>query len=357
MNTKAINPNLVLMIGQFPPSITGESVCNEAVYKILKTEGLAVHKINSEVTDNPNNVGRLSWAKLVISLRLLTSCIRAASKADLIYVTPGQSFLGILRFSPLFLYFSLFRKKTILHWHGYGILENARLLRFLRPLLANSYTTNIFLTKDVITKTQGIKLKKTCVLKNFTELPAFDPQLKAEKKNISVLYLGSLMPEKGFLNFINVARKLVEIDFHICGAGAAEHTNTAIQAASLPNVHYHGTVTGNEKLFLLRSADVFVLQTYYKTEGVPLSILDAMSQSCAILTTIHNGIPETIGDSAFYIEKDSENSLSDALLQINANRAQLRELQAKAYLMSKQYSFDAFKSNLLSIVHSNLEKL
>ena len=54
------------------------------------------------------------------------------------------------------------------------------------------------------------------------------------------------------------------------------------------------------------NSDIYILPTYYKTEGVPATILDALSSSCAIIiTTFHNGIPEAVGDPALFVKKNN----------------------------------------------------
>jgi len=67
-------------------------------------------------------------------------------------------------------------------------------------------------------------------------------------------------------------------------------------------------------------------------------LLDAMASSCAIITTFHNGIPETIGKSALYVKKKNFNDLKKKLKYLTVNNNTLKKFQKKSlktFLLSK----------------------
>ena len=55
---------------------------------------------------------------------------------------------------------------------------------------------------------------------------------------------------------------------------------------------YHGIVGGQDKVDLLNQCHLFSLLSRYPNEGQPISILEAMGNGMAIITTDHAGIPE-----------------------------------------------------------------
>lgn len=59
-------------------------------------------------------------------------------------------------------------------------------------------------------------------------------------------------------------------------------------------VTYYGIVNGTEKKQLLKKSDIFMLLTTYQKEGQPISILEAMGNGMAIVTTNHAGIPDIV---------------------------------------------------------------
>ncbi|MBC8485385.1 MAG: glycosyltransferase family 4 protein, partial [Bacteroidetes bacterium] len=58
-----------------------------------------------------------------------------------------------------------------------------------------------------------------------------------------------------------------------------------------------GTISGEEKKKYFEESQIFLLPTYYHSEGLPLALLDAMSFGLYIITTKHAAIPSVIIDS------------------------------------------------------------
>ena len=57
-------------------------------------------------------------------------------------------------------------------------------------------------------------------------------------------------------------------------------------------VEFHGVVGGQDKVNLLNRCHIFSLLSRYPNEGQPISILEAMGNGMAVITTDHAGIPE-----------------------------------------------------------------
>ena len=55
-------------------------------------------------------------------------------------------------------------------------------------------------------------------------------------------------------------------------------------------------VAGADKQRLLRESDIFVLPTTHPTEGQPISILEAMGNGLAVVTTDYPGIADVVCD-------------------------------------------------------------
>lgn len=341
----------VLIIGQFPPPITGESKVNLQVQQVLAAAGYSVAVLNSCIIRDVNDVGKVSAIKILLMLNLLVIGIFRILKVDIVYMTPGQTLFGLLRFLPFLWLAKVAGKKVILHWHGYGVLGIFTKFKRLAKSYLSQAVTNIVLTDDFRTRLLqlGFNVQHVHVVSNFSEFtPEFVPK-KAEHAKLKVVYLGGLMPEKGVDTFLALAQKTSQFDFVLCGAGNTVITSQAVELASSGAISFLGVVDGDEKTRLMLEADIFVLQTYYATEGVPLTILEAMSCGCAIVTTYHNGIPETVGNAALYVEARSQESLEITLKRLDSDRPLLAELQYKAALRSKIYSIQTFTKQLLAV--------
>ncbi|WP_031564223.1 glycosyltransferase family 4 protein [Rheinheimera texasensis] len=341
----------VLMIGQFPPPVTGEGKMNLQVQGMLQQAGFEVSILNSCIVDSVNDVGQVNIVKLLRMFKLLWQGLWLQMGVGILYMTPGQTLMGLLRFLPLLLAARLSRKKIILHWHGYGVLSAC--LKY--PRLARCYLSaavlNIVLTEDLRLKLQqlGFAVERVKVLGNFSELPAVMPVPRADSQKLKVVFLGGLMPEKGVDTFLQLAAKTQQFEFVLCGAGNEFITASAKALAQRGLLTFPGLIDGEEKQQLLKDADIFVLQTHHPTEGVPLTILEAMSCGCAIVTTRHNGIPETVGDAALFIEAKSVDSLLAGLQLLDADRNQLRLLKHKAFERSQNFSAASFREELVRL--------
>lgn len=350
-------PKKVLMVGQFPPPVTGEGQMNLLVERMLKAEGLAVAKVDSCIIADVNQVGKFGFLKFWRALQVCLKAILFITRVDVLYLTPGQTLFGLLRFLPLLAVAVALRKKVILHWHGYGILPLFERYPKIARFYFSQRFSNVVLTDDLIIKLAhiGINTQRTVKIANFSELPIqkANNDIGAEEQllRLNVLFLGGLMVEKGIDVFLEVAEKTNLFNFVVCGAGNADITTRIRQLADSGKLAFHGLVQTNEKQQVLAQADIFVLQTHYPTEGVPLTILEAMASGCAIVTTRHNGIPETVGDAVCFVEQNSVESLLAALTELNEQRDKLFSLQQASLYQVRQYSYKSFKEAMLPLFY------
>jgi glycosyltransferase involved in cell wall biosynthesis len=78
-------------------------------------------------------------------------------------------------------------------------------------------------------------------------------------------------------------------------------------------VKYAGWVSGELKESLLKGADVYILPSY--NEGLPISILEAMSYKLPIISTPVGGITEVVHNNinGFIIQPGDKQAMFDAL--------------------------------------------
>ena len=108
---------------------------------------------------------------------------------------------------------------------------------------------------------------------------------------------------------------------------------------------------------LLGASDIFLLSS--RTEGLPLSVLEAMSHGLAIVTTPVGGVPElcTDGQHALFVPVDDPAALADALSRLApdpALRARLGEAALARALAD--FSFTAMTQKYLGLYREVLSR-
>lgn len=194
--------------------------------------------------------------------------------------------------------------KTIVHTHGYksGILGRLackivnmrcvstfhageagtgkvcfynKLDQWLSPLSTN------FAVSDKIKKT----LKNAYLLENFISLPSSKKHFTNILTNpMRVGFVGRLSFEKGPDIFFQLAKNMQQISditFHVFGAGPLEN-----QVPSIKNLQYHG-LTARSKIW----EHIDILLICSREEGLPMTLLEAMSEQKFIISSAVGAIP------------------------------------------------------------------
>lgn len=138
---------------------------------------------------------------------------------------------------------------------------------------------------------------------------------KTDYENNNVLMLGRLGERKGTYDLLNaipaVLKEVPDAVFYLGGDGDIEGCKAIVEKEGIQNnVKFLGWIRGTEKEELLNKCCVFTLPSYY--EGMPMSVLEAMSYGLATVSTNAGGIPQIIDDGVdgFRIEAGDVDALS-----------------------------------------------
>lgn len=116
---------------------------------------------------------------------------------------------------------------------------------------------------------------------------------------VRILFLGLLGKRKGIYDLIQVAERLrnnkLKFLFWVGGNGEIDKVNELIKKHELTE-HFEmlGWIDKGQKKQYLAKSDIFILPSY--NEGLPMSLLEAMSWQLPVVSTTVGGIPELIRD-------------------------------------------------------------
>ena len=189
-------------------------------------------------------------------------------------------------------------------------------------------------------RSYGLNEDKLVILKNAVDTKLFKPssngtnlQLRSKygikEKDILILFVGYLDVFKGIFEileaFHNIKKANKNVKLLIVGTGPQERDmkRKVLELNLKRFVFFTGGLNHHDLPGYYQEADIFVLPSY--TEGLPLSILEAMSCGLPIITTNVGGIPEIIesGFNGFMVSPQDSNELKEKL-EILVNDSNLR---------------------------------
>lgn len=178
---------------------------------------------------------------------------------------------------------------------------------------------------------------------------------------IVVLFPARGVPEKGFLEFYDAARRVekaspgryVFIHLGLIDSASGHHfeASTVADFAHEHGVHYLG-FKDNIRDYMSAS-DVVVLPSYYR-EGVPRSLIEALALGKTLIASDVPGCRETVIDgwNGFLCEPRNASSLTDALLKVDLAMTRRIIPLSRHYCQEK---FDVARLNALTFTLYGLE--
>lgn len=172
------------------------------------------------------------------------------------------------------------------------------------------------------------------------------------EKDGYILFLGRIVPEKG-VHYLIEAFKRLDTDKKLVIAGGSSdsaeyYESIKAAAASDPRIVLTGLTQGEELAELYSNAYVYVLPS--DLEGMPMSLLEAMSYGNCCLTSDIPECAEVVGDHAVTFHKGDVDDLTVKLGGLLSDSAQVMSLKTSAadYITDK-YSWDDVVDRTLAL--------
>jgi glycosyltransferase involved in cell wall biosynthesis len=354
----------VLLIGPLPNPVTGLSIANELALNTFRPQSKPPLFINTSPKHFSETLGSFSLINVAhFALHYLK--MYKVFFAKKVYYTPGQTFFGVLKYAPFILFSKVMGKEIIVHIHGnyiakqYDQLNGLRKIIF-RKLLSLSHK-GIVLSKTLQHNLSPFIAKENIfVLSNFYNNQLTKQLVDKSYSKINICYLSNLMEEKGIFFLLDALEELNAkgISFNATIAGHIEQSQKKMLLRRMDRIKgltYKGVIRGEGKKKLLQQSNVFVLPTFYKMEGLPISIIEAMATGNVIITTEHGAIPDLVteNENGFLIKKKSADAIVEKLLFIAKNPTKAIEISKNNTLKAKKsFTSENFSEKLLKIIHA-----
>ena len=172
------------------------------------------------------------------------------------------------------------------------------------------------------------------------------------QENSYILYLGRIVPEKGE-HYLIQAFKQLETDKKLVNAGGASDTDDYMRqlqelASDDDRIIFTGFVQGELLQELYSNAYLYVLPS--DLEGMPLSLLEAMSFGNCCLTSDIPECTEVVGRHGFSFKKGNVADLKDQLQNLCDHKMTVYDYQrAASEYICKKYDWEIVVQQTLSL--------
>ncbi|VVQ02138.1 D-inositol-3-phosphate glycosyltransferase [Pseudomonas fluorescens] len=326
------------------------SVIN-SLRKYLIAHGSTVRTI-ATTTEGGRKQNVLTFLRAWVAI--LDTCL--VHRADVIHLHMASRG-SCLRKSLLGLTCWAFRMPFIIHLHGgrFSVFHEEELGYFGRAFVDFVFRR----ASRVIALSTAWKtwLETTIHLKQVVVVLNGVPSFKSTREQTipTVLFLGRLSSNKGTGELIAAMREVTQrIPNSILELGGDGDIETYRQQASdLPNIRFLGWVDDAGRQAALARATVYCLPSW--NEGLPMSVLEAMSAGLPVISTPVGGIPEAVteGVTGLLVKPGDTKGLATAICKILLNPAIASAMGSKGQNRHRErFSADSMGRNCLEVYAS-----
>lgn len=294
---------------------------SSVVNNILETTEL--NYIHFEVGKQDKEKRNLKWILKQFYLPISLFIVFLKNKIDLFHLNAPLNKLSVVRDFTLLMVAKIFRKKTILHFHGGEFLikvpESKILFNFLNLYfkLGDKIITLSSYEKELVSKNYNIPLEKIVPLENCV-IPLKDIK-KEKKEKVRIIFLGRIVESKGINEIIISMKKLYDyrkdFEFFLYGTGPLEDIIIKEFNDYMPNsFKFKGIISGKEKDEAMIKSDIFILPSLHG-EGLPIALLEAMNTENICIVTNDGSMATVItnNENGFIVKKGDSNDLFNKL--------------------------------------------
>ncbi|MBW2065617.1 MAG: glycosyltransferase family 4 protein [Deltaproteobacteria bacterium] len=330
----------ILLVSQLPPPVHGSTVMTQRFMEALAKAGFEVRMVERIFSRRQEDVGKVSLGKVMkippLCLRLLTAVLRYRPDLCVFFITVG--FGSFLVDCLLLLILRLFRVEYVVYMHGIGLKkwtkESVLPERYLAQKVLSSALGGIVLGEslkdDVIDCIPDSRL--AVVPNGIPDMAADSKEINSLSKcgedphrPVTLLFLANLLPSKGPLAFLQMARRVSaeekNVRFILAGPPRSKQYADRLMDFIIRHKMQHlvtmpGGVYGKAKDRLFRKADIFVFPSSKEIFGIVN--LEAMMWGLPVISSPIGAIPEIVIDevTGYIIAPHDLEKLADRALKL-----------------------------------------
>lgn len=302
----------LLLIGALPPPYIGTSeVTLEITRSALIRDRFELLFLDVSDTRELLSLGRFELGNVLLGLKHVVQCVLLLTTRwpDVVYFGLSQGLWGYLRDLGFFIPAAILRRSIVVHLHGSEFdrvyrelpgplrwLSRSLFKRVRRAIVLSERLRYVF--QDLVPEDRIVSVPNGIDCADFMS----EDEAQAREPQKRVLWLSNLFGRKGIAEFVEAMPELRDRhpDAQITIAGEWETPELQkkvlafVEAHRLqPYLEFVGRVGPDQRIKLLKSHDVFVLPAV-RPEGMPMSILEAMSAGLAVVSTRQGAIPDLV---------------------------------------------------------------
>lgn len=236
-------------------------------------------------------------------------------------------------------------------WGGFA----TKYIKFGEKIAVRYSDEIIVLSKNVQNYFKETYNRNTIFIPNGVNKPKIlKPDIIKKKYNLKkeqyILFLGRIVPEKG-IHYLIDAYNNFKTDKKLVIAGGSSDTDEYFaklkeQAKKNTNIIFTGFVQGKELDELYSNAYIYCLPS--ELEGMPLSLLEAMSYGNCCVTSDIDECSEVLEDKGVTFKKTNVNDLTKTLKQLCENKDIVNnyKMNAQTFIVKKYNWDDVVKKTL-----------
>ncbi len=202
--------------------------------------------------------------------------------------------------------------------------------------------------------------KSNLDISKLKSLHVYDNSNKIEKTKFKIIYSGRIHESKGIMLILKLFDTYLSDYIDISFIGPIElrdkPRNKFLNLIDKKSINYYGVCKNQSQLLkILIEKHLFIFPSFHKTEGMPNSVLDAVSCKLPILTSNCGFINDLYSiNHLTFIDQLTISCLIDSLEEIMKNYNKYLEKANRAYAFSiENYTFSNYLERLKTLYKTN----